>query len=204
MGKSHLTKSAVPAYVSSLGLLGIFHRTAKMRGNPDSLSRLLVVQSAPSAPLGKITEWAHRHTERLHKAQYPALLLVIGSMIAYYRFAGLVASVAVIFNLLILWATLQNIGATLSLAGIAGIILTVGMAVDANVLVFERIKEEFAETGKIGAAIGKALAKPCITNVWIPDGHKDTPADRKGPRERLAGRSRCVADARRALRVGRC
>jgi L-rhamnose isomerase len=39
---------------------------------------------------------------------------------------------------------------------------------------------------KIGAAIGKALGKPCITNVWIPDGYKDTPADRKGPRERLA------------------
>lgn len=39
---------------------------------------------------------------------------------------------------------------------------------------------------KIGAAIGKALNKPCITNVWIPDGYKDTPADRKGPRERLA------------------
>jgi hypothetical protein len=76
-GKSHLTKSAVPADVSSLGLLGIFHRTAKMRGNPDSRSHLLVVQSAPSVPLGKITEWAHRHTERLHKAQYPALLLVI-------------------------------------------------------------------------------------------------------------------------------
>jgi L-rhamnose isomerase len=38
----------------------------------------------------------------------------------------------------------------------------------------------------IGAAIGKALASPCVTNVWIPDGYKDTPADRKGPRERLA------------------
>src|SRR6266568_4591849 len=39
---------------------------------------------------------------------------------------------------------------------------------------------------KIGAAIGRALGQPCITNVWIPDGYKDTPADRKGPRERLA------------------
>src|SRR5204862_993872 len=38
---------------------------------------------------------------------------------------------------------------------------------------------------KIGAAIGKALGKPCITNIWIPDGYKDTPADRKRPRERL-------------------
>ncbi len=88
-----------------------------------------------------------------------ALLLVVFSMIAYYRFAGLVASIAVLFNLLILWATLQNINATLSLAGIAGIILTVGMAVDANVLVFERIKEEFIHSGKIGSAIAVGYKK---------------------------------------------
>jgi SecD/SecF fusion protein len=88
-----------------------------------------------------------------------ALILVIVSMIAYYRFAGLVASVAVLFNLLILWAVLQNMGATLTLAGIAGIILTVGMAVDANVLVFERIKEEFALSGRIGSAIAVGYKK---------------------------------------------
>lgn len=88
-----------------------------------------------------------------------ALLLVVCSMIAYYRFAGVVASIAVLFNLLILWATLQNIGATLSLAGIAGIILTVGMAVDANVLVFERFKEEFAHSKKIGTAIATGYKK---------------------------------------------
>jgi SecD/SecF fusion protein len=92
-------------------------------------------------------------------ATVTALLLVVGAMIFYYRFAGLVASIAVLFNLLILWATLQNVGATLSLAGIAGIILTVGMAVDANVLVFERIKEEFAQTGKIGSAIAAGYKK---------------------------------------------
>jgi SecD/SecF fusion protein len=88
-----------------------------------------------------------------------ALILVISSMVAYYRFAGLVASVAVLFNLLILWATLQNLGATLTLAGIAGVILTVGMAVDANVLVFERIKEEFAITGRISSAIAAGYKK---------------------------------------------
>jgi SecD/SecF fusion protein len=88
-----------------------------------------------------------------------ALVLVIVSMISYYRFAGLIASIAVLFNLLILWATLQNLGATLSLAGIAGIILTVGMAVDANVLVFERMKEEFALTGKIATAIHTGYEK---------------------------------------------
>jgi SecD/SecF fusion protein len=88
-----------------------------------------------------------------------SLCLIIASMIVYYRFAGFVASVAVILNLLILWATLQNIGATLSLAGIAGIILTVGMAIDANVLVFERIKEEFANSGRIASAISAGYEK---------------------------------------------
>lgn len=88
-----------------------------------------------------------------------ALVLVIASMVMYYRFAGLVASIAVIFNLLILWATLQNIGATLSLAGIAGIILTVGMAVDANVLVFERVKEEFSHSNNIATAIATGYKK---------------------------------------------
>ncbi len=92
-------------------------------------------------------------------ASIAALLLVIIAMIAYYRFAGIVASAAVLFNLLILWAVLQNLGASLSLAGIAGIILTVGMAVDANVLVFERMKEEFIHSGKIASAIHAGYEK---------------------------------------------
>ncbi len=88
-----------------------------------------------------------------------ALSTVIIAMVSYYRFSGVVASIAVLFNLLIMWATLQNIGATLSLAGIAGAILTVGMAVDANVLVYERIKEEFAICGKIGTAVYSGYRK---------------------------------------------
>ena len=74
-------------------------------------------------------------------------------MLAYYRFSGLIATVAVLFNLLIMWATLQNLHATLTLAGIAGVILTVAMAVDANVLVFERFKEEFSITGRLASSI---------------------------------------------------
>ncbi|EKD29165.1 MAG: hypothetical protein ACD_79C00028G0001, partial [uncultured bacterium] len=85
--------------------------------------------------------------------------LVIGGMIYYYRFAGLVASAAVFFNLIIMWATLQNLNAALTLAGIAGIILTVGMAVDANVLVFERTREEFAISGRISSAIQNGYKK---------------------------------------------
>lgn len=88
-----------------------------------------------------------------------ALVLVVGVMISYYHFGGLVASIAVVFNLLIMWATLQNIQATLTLPMIAGLILTVGMAVDANVLVFERIREEFAVTGRIASAIQAGYKK---------------------------------------------
>lgn len=82
-----------------------------------------------------------------------ALVLVVSCMISYYRFGGIIASVAVIINLLIMWAILQNIGATLTLATIAGAILTLGMAVDANVLVFERIREEFSISGRIASAL---------------------------------------------------
>ena len=88
-----------------------------------------------------------------------ALLLVILAMVGYYRFGGVVASVAVLFNLLIMWAVLQNLQATLTLAGIAGIILTVGMAVDANVLVFERIKEEFLKSANMAYAIKMGYQK---------------------------------------------
>lgn len=85
--------------------------------------------------------------------------LVVIAMCIYYRFGGLVASVAVIFNLFIIWAVLQNLGAALSLPGIAGIILAVGMSVDANVLVFERIREEFSVSGRIAAAISAGYKK---------------------------------------------
>ena len=69
-------------------------------------------------------------------------ILVILFMIIKYRFFGLIANIALIFNLFFLVGILTLFEATLTLPGIAGIILTVGMAVDANVLIFERIREE--------------------------------------------------------------
>ena len=68
--------------------------------------------------------------------------LVIAFMILKYRFFGVIANISLISNLLMLIGVLTLLEATLTLPGIAGIILTVGMAVDANVLIFERIKEE--------------------------------------------------------------
>ena len=72
------------------------------------------------------------------------LLLVMLFMLAYYRVFGLFANVALMVNLVILVAIMSLIGATLTLPGIAGIVLTLGMAVDANVLIFSRIREELA------------------------------------------------------------
>ena len=69
-------------------------------------------------------------------------MLVIAYMIFKYRFLGIIADTALIVNLILLLGVLTMLEATLTLPGIAGIILTVGMAVDANVLIFERIKEE--------------------------------------------------------------
>lgn len=72
------------------------------------------------------------------------MLVVLGFMLVYYKMFGLFANLALGFNLIILVAAMSILGATLTLPGIAGIVLTVGMAVDANVLIFSRIKEELA------------------------------------------------------------
>lgn len=72
------------------------------------------------------------------------MLLVLAFMLVYYKVFGIFANVALVMNLVILVAAMSMFGATLTLPGIAGIVLTVGMAVDANVLIFSRIKEELA------------------------------------------------------------
>ncbi len=76
------------------------------------------------------------------KALFIGFVLVIIFMIFKYRFFGIIADLAIIINILLLIAMLSLLEATLTMPGIAGIVLTIGMAVDANVLVFERIKEE--------------------------------------------------------------
>ena len=71
-----------------------------------------------------------------------ALVLVLVYMIFYYSFAGLVSNVALLANLFFVFGVLSSIGAVLTLPGIAGIVLTIGMSVDANVLIYERVREE--------------------------------------------------------------
>ena len=71
-------------------------------------------------------------------------VLVLAFMIVYYRLSGVIANFGLVLNIFLLFGGLAALGATLTLPGIAGIILSIGMAVDANVLTFERMLEEFA------------------------------------------------------------
>ena len=82
-----------------------------------------------------------------------AFILVLIYMVIFYQGAGLVADIALLTNVVLLFGTLASFGAVLTLPGIAGLVLTLGMAVDANVIIYERIKEEL----KAGKGLGKAI-----------------------------------------------
>ncbi len=90
-------------------------------------------------------------------------ILVLIFMAVRYRVFGLVANVALTLNLIMIVAALSLLQATLTLPGIAGIVLTVGMAVDANVLIFERIKEELNANSNIQKAISGGYDKALLT-----------------------------------------
>jgi preprotein translocase subunit SecD len=90
-------------------------------------------------------------------------ILVILFMIVYYRGAGLIADFALILNILLIAGGLAGFQATLTLPGIAGIILTIGMAVDANVLIFERIREELRIGKTPRAAVDAGYDKATLT-----------------------------------------
>jgi len=90
-------------------------------------------------------------------------LIVILFMVFYYRFAGILADVALFLNIIFIAAGLAFFGATLTLPGIAGIILIIGMAIDANVLIFERIREELRLGKTPRAAVDGGYSKALVT-----------------------------------------
>jgi preprotein translocase subunit SecD len=95
--------------------------------------------------------------------------LVVLFMLVYYKFAGLLADLAVVLNILFLLAALAALEATLTLPGIAGIVLTIGMAVDANVLINERMREEVRLGKSVRAVVETAYerALPAILDSNI-------------------------------------
>jgi preprotein translocase subunit SecD len=90
-------------------------------------------------------------------------VFVVAFMVIYYGGSGIIADLALVLNIVLIMAGLAAFGATLTLPGIAGIILTIGMAVDANVLIFERIREELRLGKTPRAALDSGYSKATIT-----------------------------------------
>jgi len=93
------------------------------------------------------------------KAGIAGILIVMLFMLVYYKVSGFAADLALLMNVVLLWCLMVLLGATLTLPGIAGFILTVGMAVDANVIIFERIREELRKGRNLFSAVEAGFSK---------------------------------------------
>ena len=98
-------------------------------------------------------------------------IVVLIFMIFYYRMSGIIADAALALNLVCLFGALSGLNATLTLPGIAGIILTIGMGVDSNILIFERIREELRQGRPVRLAVDAGYDKAFLT---IVDSHVTT------------------------------
>lgn len=129
------------------------------------LLEIILKAGALPAPVDIIEQWSvgpSLGTDSIHAGMNSflmALVLIVVFMIVYYRTGGAVANVGLFFNVLFIFAILAAFQGTLTLPGIAGIVLSIGMAVDANVLIFERIREEFASMKTLRAAIDAGYSK---------------------------------------------
>lgn len=99
------------------------------------------------------------------RASVFGLLFVVVFMLFYYRGSGVNAVVALLLNMILMLAALIVFGATLTLPGIAGMILTIGMAVDSNVLIFERIREELLTGKTIASAVDQGFQRAIVTII---------------------------------------
>jgi SecD/SecF fusion protein len=129
---------------------------------------------APVDIVQNLTVGASLGQDSINKGIYSGLfgtLMVVIFMAIYYRLSGVIANVAMVLNIVLLFVGLALFGATLTLPGIAGIILSIGMAVDANVLVYERMRDEFA----LGKSVRAGVAAGFSRAFWsIFDGHVAT------------------------------
>lgn len=136
-------------------------------------SDLALVLRAGSLPAGIVyleerTVGPSLGADSIHEgivAGVAGMLAVVFVMLVYYKRSGINATVALILNAVLLIAALSYFGAVLTLPGIAGIILTIGMAVDSNVLIFERIREELRAGKAIVAAVDTGFSKAFLTII---------------------------------------
>ncbi len=123
---------------------------------------------APVSIIQNLTVGASLGHDSINKGLSAGLLgtvLVVLFMIVYYRLSGVIANAALLLNILFLFAGLAAMQATLTLPGIAGIILSIGMAVDSNVLIFERMREEFAIGKSVRSGVESGYDKAFWTIV---------------------------------------
>ncbi|MHB8148934.1 MAG: protein translocase subunit SecD [Desulfobulbia bacterium] len=129
---------------------------------------------APVEIVQNLTVGASLGQDSINKGLMSGLMgtfLVVVFMAVYYRLSGVVANLAMVLNILLLFAGLAMMGGTLTLPGIAGIILSVGMAVDSNIVIFERMREEFALGKSVRSGVEAGYAKAFWT---IIDAHVTT------------------------------
>ena len=177
-GKTETRRVKSEEIINTATIRGVFKNNFQITGlNPIEASDLakLLRAGALAAPVYKVDDrtigpsLGQDNIDRGFMAIQIGFLAVIVFMVVYYRVFGLIANVALFSNLVFIVAVLSLLGASLTLPGIAGIVLTVGMAVDANVLIFERIREELAAGSSPQQAIhsgyDKALSSIADANI---------------------------------------
>ena len=178
-GKRVRTTRKVEEVINVATIQGVFSKRFQITGLDDGNEArtlaLLLRAGALAAPIRIIEErtigpslGADNIAQGLNSVVI-GMICVLFFMVFWYRGFGLVANVALVVNLVLIVAVLSMLQATLTLPGIAGIVLTVGMAVDANVLIFERIREEIAigntPQASIHAGYDKALSTIMDANI---------------------------------------
>ncbi len=151
------------------GVFGKRFQTTGLSSNEARDLALLLRAGALAAPIAIVEErtigpsLGQDNIDKGFRAVIVGMALVVVFMVLYYRVFGLIANFALVLNVILIVAALSLLQATLTLPGIAGIVLTVGMAVDANVLIFERIREELLEGSSTQKAISAGYDKAFVT-----------------------------------------
>ncbi|WP_231617251.1 protein translocase subunit SecD [Novipirellula aureliae] len=163
--------------LSAPNILQPIRKEGRITGNftreeVDQLVQILKAGQLPAAltpqPIAENQIDATLGADTIHKGVFAigsSLIIVLIFILFYYRFAGLVACIALMLNLAMILATMVLINQPLTLPGLAGLVLTVGMSVDANVLIFERIREELKKGAAARMAIRNGFSKATVTIV---------------------------------------
>ncbi|MDH5425985.1 MAG: protein translocase subunit SecD, partial [Gammaproteobacteria bacterium] len=171
-GKTIKVRRKIEEVINIATIRGAFSKSFQITGLDSTEARdlaLLLRAGALRAPVEIIEErtvgpsLGQDNIDKGFNSVVIGFVAVLIFMLFYYKVFGIVANIALTINLVLIFAVLSMMQATLTLPGIAGIVLTVGMAVDANVLIYERIREELANGNSPQASIHAGYAKALST-----------------------------------------